>query len=110
MPHDIQSVVKQLLFFKGHRRTNEKLDGHGGYEGGTFTFSSEAKPVFAPTDWRSALFLSVANDHPFFQQNDKTPRPGSFDSKLGTVTYISRSVREGTWTGHRGCVFVMDPK
>ncbi|CAN0043467.1 unnamed protein product [Ectocarpus fasciculatus] len=35
---------------------------------------------------------------------------GATIEKLGTVTYISRSVREGTWTGHRGCVFVMDPK
>ncbi|CAM9634616.1 unnamed protein product [Ectocarpus sp. 8 AP-2014] len=35
---------------------------------------------------------------------------GATVEKLGTVTYISRSVREGTWTGHRGCVFVMDPK
>ncbi|CAM9660315.1 unnamed protein product [Ectocarpus sp. 13 AM-2016] len=35
---------------------------------------------------------------------------GAQIEKFGTVTYISRSVREGTWTGHRGCVFVMDPK
>ncbi|CAM9997859.1 unnamed protein product [Scytosiphon promiscuus] len=30
--------------------------------------------------------------------------------KLGTVTYLSRSLREGTWTGHKGCTFVMNPK
>ncbi|CAM9850835.1 unnamed protein product [Ectocarpus sp. 12 AP-2014] len=35
---------------------------------------------------------------------------GAQIEKLGTVTYISRSVREGTWTRNRGCVFVMDPK
>ncbi|CAM9402830.1 unnamed protein product [Pylaiella littoralis] len=35
---------------------------------------------------------------------------GVMIEKLGTVTYISRSVREGARTGHEGCIFVINPK